>query len=59
MRATYRIRETEGRRPPLSVARAAIPSSCRHGHGTVHAPFSVRFLPSRTGTEKGLGAWLT
>jgi hypothetical protein len=51
VRDTYRIRETEGSRPPLSVARAAIPSSCRHGHGTVHAPFSVRFLPSRTGTE--------
>jgi len=51
VRATYRIRKTEGRRPPLSVARAAIPSSCRHGHGTVHAPFSVRFPPSRTGTE--------
>ena len=51
MRDTYRIRETEGSRPPLSVARAAIPSSCRHGHGTVHAPFSVRFPPSRTGKE--------
>jgi hypothetical protein len=51
VRATYLIKATEGRRPPLSTALAAIPSSCRHGHGTVHAPFSVRFPLSRTGTE--------
>ena len=47
----YRIGESEDRRPPLSVACAAIPSSCQHGHGTVHALFSVRFPPSGTGTE--------
>jgi len=63
MRATYQIRKTEGRRPPLCVARAAIQSSCRRGHGTVHAPFSVRSPPSsRHGDvsgKKGVGAWLT
>ena len=60
MRATYRIRETEGRRPPLSVARAAIPSSCRRGHGTLHAPFRVSSPLSRTGTEmyQEKGVWV-